>query len=321
MKHIVTAFTLFTVMLWGDMRLYPAKECQLFNNLKHTHNRGDVTLDMSRSYTMLKHHKGQYLLKVPHATPSQRWVDDDCLTLRPRKGTPLYGKTDTQPKDQSGPIDSVQKSAKNLLALSWHNAFCETHRYKKECKRRFFGINGSDDNFVLHGLWPQPRNKVYCGVEKRYIVADKHKQWHKLPEPKLTMQTKKELQSVMPGVDSNLHRHEWIKHGTCYGSDAETYFRDAITLTQQVQNSQVATFFRKYAGKRVTLQRIRELFDERFGKGAGSRVELRCNRGMISELWLHLNGYGTVLSQLLQKGKKVHSQCQRGIIDRAGYGR
>ncbi|MDQ7084316.1 MAG: hypothetical protein Q9M36_05020 [Sulfurovum sp.] len=29
----------------------------------------------------------------------------------------------------------AQISSENLLALSWQNAFCETHRYKKECKR------------------------------------------------------------------------------------------------------------------------------------------------------------------------------------------
>jgi hypothetical protein len=39
---------------------------------------------------MLKHHKGQYLLKVEGATPVQRWVDDDCLTLRPLRDSPLY---------------------------------------------------------------------------------------------------------------------------------------------------------------------------------------------------------------------------------------
>jgi len=44
----------------------------------------------------------------------------------------------------------------NLLAISWQNAFCEMNKYKKECKNmdsKDFGAS----NFVLHGLWPQPR--------------------------------------------------------------------------------------------------------------------------------------------------------------------
>jgi len=327
-------FMLFflSATLFSQTELYPKQRCEAYNNLKHTTNRGNVTLDMEHTYTMLKHHKGQYLVKVPDATPAQRWVDDDCLSLRPLRGTPLYEKRTTSVKQTVQPTDtavslkekkehpSTQKPL--LLALSWHNAFCETHRYKKECKqgwKRLLGKAKSDNNFVLHGLWPQPRDRVYCGVDRRYITADKYKHWNKLPEPKLTAQTKAKLKEVMPGVDSNLHRHEWIKHGTCYGTDAETYFKDAIALTQEVRQSEVARFFQKNVGKRITVSRLKEVVDRSFGAGAGSHVELRCNRGLITELWLHLNGRGAPLATLLKKGKKVHSRCQRGIIDRAGY--
>jgi ribonuclease T2 len=324
-------FSLLPLLLWGDLTLYPAKECALYNNLKHTKNRDGLHLDMTHTYTMQKHHKGQYLLKVPGATPAQRWVDDDCLTLRPLRGTPLYAKrVSSAPK---APVTSNHASSERtdreevtkplLLALSWHNAFCETHRYKKECKRGIRSLikkSKSDDNFVLHGLWPQPKQKVYCGVERRYITADKYKKWNKLPEPKLSSDTKSRLREVMPGVDSNLHRHEWIKHGTCYGTDAQTYFEDAIALTQQVRDSGIAAFFRKITGKRVSLKRIRELFDEHFGKGTGKRVELRCKNGLISELWLHLKGHGRDLHRLLKEGRAVHGRCQRGKIDAAGFG-
>jgi len=316
---------LMIILIWtvfADTSLYPKRECPLFNNLKHTYNRGDIRLDMHRTYPMLKHHKGQYLLKVEDATPQQRWVDDDCLSLRPLRGTPLYEQKTVSKKEskekKTTTVSQNSRSKDNLLALSWHNAFCETHRYKKECKRGLFGKKRGDNTFVLHGLWPQPRNRVYCNVPKRTIIADKHKQWHKLPEPKLTEQTKEALAQVMPGLSSNLHRHEWIKHGTCYGTDAEQYFSDAIALTQSVRQSRIADFFRNFSGKRVTLQRIRELFDEAYGKGSGKSVELRCNRGMITELWLHL-GSGDTLSVMLRNGKRVHSRCNRGIIDRAGY--
>lgn len=64
---------LLTFSLLANMDLYPSKECELFNNLKHTQNRGDEVLQLDRTYEMLKHHKGQYLLKVEYATPSQRF--------------------------------------------------------------------------------------------------------------------------------------------------------------------------------------------------------------------------------------------------------
>jgi ribonuclease T2 len=66
-------------------------------------------------------------------------------------------------------------------------------------------------------------------------------------------------------------------------------------------------------GKRVTLTRVRKLFDKAFGKDAGSHVELRCKQGMITEIWLHL-GRGENLKTMLKEGRKVHSRCQRGVL-------
>ncbi len=317
--RILFVMLLSAVSLFANTQLFPKQTCGLFNNLKHTQNRGNVHLRMDRSYEMIRHHKGQYLIKVEGATPTQRWVDDDCLSLRPLRGTPLYTKakepTKTERVSTRSPV-----SSQNLLALSWQNAFCETHRYKKECKRGV-GALFQKSNFTLHGLWPQPRSREYCGIDKRFVIADRHKQWHRLPEPKLSAKTKEALARVMPGVYGNLHRHEWVKHGSCYGTDAERYFSDAIALTKAVRNSEVARFFQQNQGKRVTIETVRDLFDRAFGNGSGSRVELRCNRGLITEIWLHLGAGGSNLSKALQSGRKIHSRCRYGIIDKAGYGR
>ena len=274
-------------------------------------------LQPQENYTVLRKHKGQMLLLLKGESPAQRWVDEACFSdKRNNEENDAYTKHTKKYESGTGSQDL-------LLALSWHNAFCETHRGRKECQRGLFSFGKNRDNhFVLHGLWPQPQNNVYCNVERLFITADKYGKWNKLPEPKLTAKTMNALKELMPGITSNLHSHEWIKHGTCYGTDAETYFKDAIALTNTVRRSKISDFFKKYTGKRVTLTRIRELFDECFGKGAGSRVELRCNRGMITELWLHLgSGENKELSSMLQNGKRIHSRCQRGIIDSAGYGR
>jgi len=317
-------FLFLSVILFSKTELHPTQCCPAYNNMKHTRNSGSIMLDLKKQYEVKQHHKGQYLIQIKGANPSQRWVDEYCLAPESKMNVapadcdikPIEGKESEQKGETS--------LHENLLALSWHNAFCETHRYKKECKRgwkNLLGKSKSDNNFVLHGLWPQPRNHVYCEVERRYITADKYKQWNKLPEPKLSGSTKAKLRGVMPGIDSNLHRHEWIKHGTCYGTDAEMYFKDAITLTNKVRNSDVARFFQKNVGKRITIQRLREVFEKSFGKGTGSRVELRCNRGLITEIWLHLGSKRDDLSSMLRNGKKIYSRCQRGTVDRVGYGR
>ena len=319
----------------------PSQTCEAYNNMKHTKNTHHVVLDTSRTYTVLKHHKGQNLIIVKGENPAQRWVDDACFS-KPKKKTNRddvrpatsevvsiedelsFASVSTDRTNHTKKYHHNNASKQNLLALSWHNAFCETHRYKKECKRSLlpFGkAKYSEKHFVLHGLWPQPRSKMYCNVDKALVTADKHKQWRNLPCLALDDETEIKLEKVMPGFASELHKHEWVKHGTCYGTEADKYFRDAISLTEQVNDSKVGDFFAKYIGKKVTLKQVRHLFDRNFGVGAGKRVELKCKKGLVTELWLHLGSGSDDLGTLLRKGKTTRSRCQGGRIDKAGFGR
>lgn len=197
--------------------------------------------------------------------------------------------------------------------------FCETHRYKKECKRSVDSLIRSkahEKSFVLHGLWPQPRNNVYCDVDKELMYADKAKRWRDLPCLVLDEEVENKLEKVMPGFASELHKHEWVKHGTCYGTDANTYYKDAIDLVEQVKDSVLGKFFSKNIGKNITLRQVQNLADKSFGKGAGKRVELRCKGGLVTELWLHLGSDSDDLSTLLQRGKVTRSRCRTGRIDK-----
>jgi len=210
----------------------------------------------------------------------------------------------------------------NLLALSWHNAFCETHRFKKECKINrapFLNARYHETHFVLHGLWPQPRDTVYCGVSATNINLDKHHQWNKLPAVDLDDNIKHRLKQVMPGFASGLHRHEWVKHGSCYGVEPNRYFGDAVAMVEKINDSKVGDFFRQHTGKYVTLKQARAVFDRNFGVGAGKRVELRCVKGLISELWLHIGSGSQDVGSLLKQGQQIRSSCQGGIIDKAGF--
>ena len=319
----------------------PSHTCEAFNNMKHTKNTHHVFLDISRSYTILKHHKGQNLVLVKGEQPAQRWVDDSCF-LRPSKKTNQSNVSPVKStviniKDElnqaalkmsrskhTKKYEKPNTSKQNLLTLSWHNAFCETHLYKKECKRGLLvGLKKkySERHFVLHGLWPQPKSKMYCGVSKKHVGMDKHKQWNRLPDIGLSATTKDALKDVMPGFSSNLHKHEWFKHGTCYGTDAEQYYKDAASLVSQVNDSKVGTFFMKNIGKVVTLKQVRHLFDTSFGMGTGKHVEMKCKGGLMTELWLHLGSGHNDLATLLKSGKITRSRCQKGRIDKAGFGR
>lgn len=339
MRKLILLFIFFSVSLFARYDAFPTQECPAFNNMKHTQNTHSVHLDTKKKYTILKHHRGQNLILVKNEQPAQRWVDDTCFANRSKSSNPLnvkrvesrvvsiedklsYSPIDTELTIHTKKYQNANISIDNILALSWHNAFCETHRYKKECKRSMFSFgrpNYSEKHFVLHGLWPQPKSKIYCGVDSHTVTMDKHKQWNRLPDLGLRDEVNNHLQKVMPGFSSNLHKHEWIKHGTCYGTDTNNYYEDAIDMVEQVNDSKVGDFFKKQIGKYVTLQQIRAVFDRNFGLGSGKRVELKCDNGLITELWLHLGSGSDALGTRLKQGKQTRSHCQGGLVDKAGF--
>ncbi len=197
-------------------------------------------------------------------------------------------------------------STDNLLAISWQNAFCQTHRNKRECRNP----KASDyhaTHFTLHGLWPQPRSKTDCRGPRKV---------------KLDNDLYQELLKAMPAAKSGLQNHEWKKHGTCYGKDQAGYFKDAIALLNQINRSKVADLFAKRIGKSVTIEQVSHAFDESFGKGSGRKVRMNCKKGLVTELWINLNGKitpQTPLDQLLKKAKRAKGGCKRGKVDGVGF--
>ncbi len=126
----------------------------------------------------------------------------------------------------------------------------------------------------------------------------------------------------MPGVRSFLHRHEWIKHGSCYNADPETYFQESIMLMRQVNRSAVRDYFSANIGKTVSVANIREKFDQAFGDGAGKKINVKCSSGMITELWINLKGEITPQSDvalLLKNADMATSKCRSGVIDPVRY--
>jgi len=326
MKQMIT-ISLMVALPWVLMAKKPkvyeeaTQACPAYNNMKHTTNTNERVLKVGQEYRILSHKEGQVLTLIEGERIAQRWVDEGCFSNT--SGKKVEKK---EPSTLSSIVHSITNklssnsslSKQNLLALSWQNAFCQTHQYKKECR----SMNAKDfaaSHFVLHGLWPQPRNNQYCKVSKKEIGMDKNKQWYRLPDLDLNRTVRSRLSTLMPGYHSNLHKHEWIKHGSCYGKDANAYYDDALELLGQLNRSNVQQFFKHNIGKKVSLKEIRKIFDQEFGRGAGDHVTMNCQKGLITELWLHLGSGSEKLSALLKKGETPKSRCFKGKIDAVGY--
>lgn len=218
----------------------------------------------------------------------------------------------------------AQDRTQFVLAISWQPAFCETRPNRPECESQT-QTRFDAGNFALHGLWPQPRSRDYCGVDARTVLADENGDWADLPEPRLSAQLRRQLDRIMPGTQSALDRHEWIKHGTCYDGDAEAYFQDSVDMLEAINASKVRDLFGASIGKELTQELVRAAFDEAFGTGAGDRVRLACvedgGRRLIGELTIGLTGEidgPQSFADRIMDARPTDGGCDGGIVDPVG---
>jgi ribonuclease T2 len=219
------------------------------------------------------------------------------------------------------PVQAQQRT-QYVLAISWEPAFCETAGRKPECTSQT-ADRFDASHFSLHGLWPQRLD--YCDVSRDLQLADRNGDWRDLPDPGIGEATMTKLREMMPGTRSALERHEWLRHGTCYGEAADPYFVDALAMLEAVNASAVRELFAGNLGKELTQQQVRAAFDTAFGKGAGQRVRLACerdgNRRIITELTIGLTGEITGpadYKRLTMAARPTDGGCDRGVVDKVG---
>lgn len=284
-----------------------SKECPAYRSISK--QSGKVILKSGKKYQVRQKNKpsapSHYQVEI--SSKKLLWVSVDCGTL---DGTSKRITTLNKPKP--APMVRKRKAKHYLLAMSWQPGFCATHRNKRECRSARRG-DYSAAHLSLHGLWPQPKNNAYCGVSDADKTIDRRGRWDLLKPLKLSSKTKSELKKHMPGFTSNLQRHEWIKHGTCYSRDAETYYADSIRLAKAIDKGSIDELITSMKGKRITLKKIRQAMVESFGKGTANSVAMRCDRkNQLTELWIGLYGDPATssLEEMLKAGKKKSTNCQ-----------
>lgn len=314
---IIYGITVSGLTFADDLGEFTAtRTCQAVKSINSGSNPGKVKVTTGKTYPAISLNKpnGNFVkLRVNDAKPSERWVRLDCGTL-------ADGSTNTSSRD-------------NLLVLSWQPAFCDIHEHdgKAECDSET-SDRFDATHFTLHGLWPQPKGKYYCnGVSNQDKNKDMDsKDWHLLPSPpELSNTTLAELDKAMPGTASDLHRHEWIKHGTCFGANnSDTYFNIALALQSQVNNSQIQKFMESNIGKQVSATEISQAFEKTFGPGSSSALLVDCkpdsdsHRNLVVEVQIKLKGElteTTQLSSVLDKTGPESSTCKNAIVDPVGF--
>ncbi|ESZ23571.1 ribonuclease [Mesorhizobium sp. L2C084A000] len=299
--------------------------CPATQAIKNGKNPGNVSTDAGQSYQLLAGNKDtptHYLILVPGADPERRWVKVSCGHVSGSSAATVPAAPDGQGKP------AASGKPEYVFALSWQPAFCETKSNKTECRAQSAG-DFDATHFTLHGLWPQPNGNFYCQATASDKANDNPAHWKDLPPVNLDANTRTELDQVMPGTASHLDRHEWIKHGTCYGKSQQDYFSDALNLMRAVNSSPVRELFAKNIGGKLTADQIRGAFDTAFGAGAGDRVRVSCvidpssGRRLIGELTLGLAGpigpNSSLKDLLLASVPTNKAGCPTGNVDAIGF--
>ncbi|MFD2237392.1 ribonuclease T2 family protein [Aureimonas populi] len=285
-------------------------------------NPGNIATQAGRTYELIGRNAvpgSHYLILIPEAEPERRWVAYGCGRVEEDGST---GPVQASAREREPALPAKTRHDDYVLAVSWQPAFCETRRRVSECR----GGGRDDGGFTLHGLWPQPRGRQYCGVPARIVAVDEEGDWRNLPQVEISPRVRAELAAAMPGVASSLDRHQWWKHGTCFDGEAEDYFALSVRLLSELNESAVRELFEAAIGSELSAREIRAVFDRAFGRGAGERVLVDCaeidGRRLVRELRIALAGRpGEALAAMIRAGEPAARGCRGGEVDPGGFER
>jgi ribonuclease T2 len=165
-----------------------------------------------------------------------------------------------------------------VLALSWQPGFCELHADRPEC-HALEKADFAATHLTIHGLWPNNgpgAGPSYCGIDDSTKALEDAGYWCELPEPEMTDATRADLSAAMPGTVSCLERHEWVKHGTCTGIEADEYFANTVHLAKAAQATRLAQVITGNVGRTVTPRQLRNAFEAEFDAGSSDALSLVC---------------------------------------------
>jgi ribonuclease T2 len=147
-----------------------------------------------------------------------------------------------------------------VLSLSWSPTYCEGQPESSQCKAEV------PYAFVVHGLWPQYERggyPQYCdtapGLDDPSVMLD-----------------------IMPA--RGLISHEWSRHGTCSGLDADGYF---ALVRRAFESVSVPKEFQDPREWRVVESRaLREAFARENPEWRADEVEFTCSGKRLREVRL-----------------------------------
>lgn len=149
-----------------------------------------------------------------------------------------------------------------VLSLSWSASFCDIEGNAKKSEQ--CDVN-QKYTWILHGLWPQYHQgwPAYCKTSERP------------PSRAIT----RSMVDIMGS--SGLAWHQWKKHGSCSGLNADEYFTKSREAYKKIQQPKVLNRLDKLV--RVPASVIEDAFVQSNPELKRDMITITCKRGYIQE--------------------------------------
>ncbi|URK87410.1 hypothetical protein LP421_29015 [Rhizobium sp. RCAM05350] len=135
---------------------------------------------------------------------------------------------------------SAKGKTEYIFAVSWQPGFCETRPKRRECAGQ---TSERYDATHFFPAWPvadeEKLLRCICGYQRR----DRKGDWLELPQLAMAEETAAKLMVAMPGTQSGLDRHQWLRSGTCHGGTAQDYYSVQLRLLEEINGSAVRSLF------------------------------------------------------------------------------
>ena len=162
-----------------------------------------------------------------------------------------------------------------VFSQTWVPEFCNLHHCQGQ------------ENFIIHGLWPQYQNNTYpsfcypCEEFNKNLLDENliQKYWADNPNNFGMINTQE--------IDWNFIKHEWVKHGCCSGLSQKDYFNHALSLREKWDFKRVFESVEIYPNKTYSKDLLISVARDFCGNKCN--IVLQCIKNNLIEIWITFN--------------------------------
>jgi ribonuclease T2 len=338
-----------------DGSFLAVKDCPAYVSKAERTNPDDTRLVPGRIYPLFEVNFPEapeaYRIRIENAEPRERWVSADCGEYPPKSSPADIAARNPKAETEDGAVaTSVAAEAKCptpppgadacrtcgpadswVMVLNWQPGLCQAGKKQladqPECQSADPGLYQAR-NFTFRELRPLRRSCKkglgFCGTVER-----EPKQLTDYPPLALADATRQSLARFMPGTagDSGLERQTWHQYGSCTGFPEEAYFKLAVELVQQFNQSGMSAFMAENLGKIVRREEFFQRIEASLGEGARKHINIECGgdgrllTGVVIQLASGVTP-GADLKALIRQGPRAGAAgncASRFVVDEIGF--